>query len=80
MTFTAPWALFALLAVPVVVALHLFRRRLRQRRVAAVFLFAGERLVTDAGRTRTRLLRTQSIAELDALLEGLAETSAGVTG
>ncbi|MCR9248253.1 MAG: BatA and WFA domain-containing protein [bacterium] len=61
MTFTAPFGLLALLAVPAVVALHLYRRRLQERRVAAVFLFVGERLVTDAGRTRTRLLRTPSL-------------------
>lgn len=61
MTFTSPLGLLALLAVPAVVVLHLYRRRLKHRRVAAVFLFAGERLVTDAGRTRTRLLRTPSL-------------------
>lgn len=61
MTFTAPLGLLALLGIPAVVLLHLYRRRLQQRRVAAVFLFLGERLVTDAGRTRTRLLRTPSL-------------------
>lgn len=61
MSFAHPLALLALLAVPAIVALHLFRRRLQQRRVAAVFLFTGERLVTAAGRTRTRLLRSPSL-------------------
>ncbi|MCA8949366.1 MAG: BatA and WFA domain-containing protein [Planctomycetes bacterium] len=61
MTFTAPFGLLGLLAVPAVVLLHLYRRRLQERRVAAVFLFAGERLAADAGRTRTRLLRTPSL-------------------
>lgn len=61
MTFTAPLGLLALLGIPVVVVLHLYRRRLRERRVAAVFLFAGQRLVTEAGRRRTRLLRTPSL-------------------
>ncbi|MCA8975012.1 MAG: VWA domain-containing protein [Planctomycetes bacterium] len=61
MTLTAPLGLLALLGVPLVVLLHLYRRRLRERRTAAVFLFLGERLVTDAGRTRTRLLRTPSL-------------------
>jgi len=61
MTFTAPLGLLALLGIPAVVVLHLYRRRLRERRAAAVFLFAGARLVTDAGRRRTRLLRTPSL-------------------
>ncbi len=61
MTFATPWALLWLLAVPAVLVLHLFRRRLVERRVAASFLFPPERLVTTAGRTRTRLLRTPSL-------------------
>ncbi|MBX3464717.1 MAG: BatA domain-containing protein [Planctomycetes bacterium] len=67
MSFATPLGLWALLALPAVVALHLFRRRLPERRVAALFLFAGEQLAADAGRTRTRLLRTPSL-----WLEGLA--------
>lgn len=61
MTFASPLALLWLLAVPAVVALHLFRRRLEERRVAALFLFPVERLVASAGRTRTRLLHTPSL-------------------
>ena len=61
MTFTAPLGLLALLAVPAVIALHRFRRVLRERRVAGLFLWTGDRLVADAGRTRTRLLRTPSL-------------------
>ncbi|MBL9077743.1 MAG: BatA domain-containing protein, partial [Planctomycetes bacterium] len=61
MTFTAPLGLLALLAVPAVLVLHLFRRRLPERRVAGLFLWHGDRLVTTAGRTRTRLLRTPSL-------------------
>jgi hypothetical protein len=61
MSFTAPLGLLALLAVPAVVLLHLFRRRLHERRVAAVHLFVGDRLVVDAGRTRTRLWHTPSL-------------------
>lgn len=61
MSFAAPWSLLGLLAVPAIVLLHLYRRRLPDRRVAAVFLFAGERLAADAGRQRTRLLRTPSL-------------------
>jgi hypothetical protein len=60
-TFTAPLGLLALLAVPAVLILHLFRRRLQERRVAGLFLFAGERLIADAGRRRTRILRSASL-------------------
>jgi len=61
MTFGNPLALWWLLAVPAVVGLHLFRRRLVERRVAATFLFAGDRLVASSGRKRTRLLNTPSL-------------------
>ncbi len=61
MTFASPWSLLGLLAVPAIVLLHLFRRRLPDRKVAAVFLFFGDRLAADAGRQRTRLLRTPSL-------------------
>lgn len=61
MTFTTPLGLLALLALPAVVALHLFRNRLPERRVAALFLFAEQALIAGAGRTRTRLLRTPSL-------------------
>ena len=61
MTLANPLGLLALLAVPAVVLLHTFRRRLQERRVAGLFLFLGDRLVADAGRTRTRLLQTPSL-------------------
>lgn len=73
MTFTTPFGLLALLAVPAVVALHLFRNKLPERRVAGLFLFPQEALLAGAGRTRTRLLRTPSfwLELLAALLLGL---------
>jgi hypothetical protein len=73
MSFTTPIGLLGLLAVPLVVFVHLYRRRLPQRQVAALFLFPHERLATGAGRTRTRLLRTPSFwcELLAALLLGL---------
>jgi hypothetical protein len=73
MTFTTPFGLLALLAVPAVVALHLFRNKLPERRVAGLFLFPPEALLAGAGRTRTRLLRTPSfwLELLAALLLGL---------
>ena len=61
MSFQTPLGLWALLAVPAVIALHLFRRRLVERRVAGLFLFRGERLVASSGRKRTRLLNTLSL-------------------
>jgi len=61
MAWSSPLALFALLAVPAVLALHLFRRRYRPRRVAAAFLFAQDHLVASAGRRRTPLVRSPSL-------------------
>ncbi|MGE3752824.1 MAG: VWA domain-containing protein [Planctomycetota bacterium] len=59
--FTAPLGLLALLAIPAVLALHMFRRRFRERSVAGLFLFAADALPASAGRTRARLLRTPSL-------------------
>ncbi len=61
MNFAAPLGLLALLALPAILFLHLFRRRLRERRVAGLFLFAPDALTAPAGRRRTRLLRTGSL-------------------
>ena len=54
-------AAWALLAVPAVIALHLFRRRLPQVRVAGLFLWDPQRLAARAGRKRARLLQTASL-------------------
>ncbi|MFT4512976.1 MAG: hypothetical protein ACI89X_001497 [Planctomycetota bacterium] len=61
MSFTAPWGLLALLSVPVIIALHLFRNRLPEKRVAAVFLFPGTAVASDGGRTRTKLRGSRSL-------------------
>src|SRR5688500_18103407 len=61
MDFAAPLGLLGLVAVPAVVALHLFRRRFVERRVAGLFLFSPDALASTAGRRRTRLLRTPSL-------------------
>jgi Ca-activated chloride channel family protein len=77
MSFATPLALFALLALPAIVLLHMFRRVLRQRPVAALFLWAPEALRASSGRRRTRLLRSASLLlELLAAL-GLALWLAG---
>ena len=61
MSFLAPAGLFALFALPAVVALHLFRRRLTERRIAGLFLWPRQSLAAAAGRKRTRLLRSPSL-------------------
>jgi len=69
MGFSAPLGLLALLALPAIVALHMFRRRLRERRVAGLFLFAEDRLAADTGRRRAPLRSTASLwLELAAAL------------
>lgn len=67
MSLLAPAGLFALLAVPAILALHWFRRRPEQRRIAALFLFATNAPDSDAGRKRMRLRSSASL-----LLELLA--------
>jgi hypothetical protein len=69
MNFLAPLGLFALAGVPLVLALHYFRRRLPERRAAGLFLFGPETPPADAGRTRTTLVRSPSLwLELAAAL------------
>jgi len=84
MSFATPLGLLALLAIPAVIFLHVFRRRFRQRKVAGLFLFAHDSIAADAGRQRTRLLRTPSLwlELLAALLLALwlGGFSAGVSG
>jgi hypothetical protein len=72
--FLSPLGLLALLGVPVVVALHLFRRRFRPQRVSALFLWQAGRPTTAAGRRRERLTTSPSFWSevLLALLLGLA--------
>ena len=62
MGFATPLGLLALLAVPAVLWLHKLRRRLVERRVAGLFLFAPDALSAEAGRTISPLLRTASLA------------------
>ena len=71
--FTQPWGLLGLLAVPVVVALHLFRRRYQVQRIAALFLWEDAQRSESTGRKRQPLRRTPSfwLEVLAALLAGL---------
>jgi hypothetical protein len=48
MTFAAPLGLLALLAVPAIVVLHLFRNRLPERTVAGLFLFPATAAIACA--------------------------------
>ncbi len=61
MEFTTPLGLLALLSLPAVLALHFFRRKLREQRVSGLFLFQKDALPADAGRQRSRLLQTPSL-------------------
>lgn len=67
--FAHPLGLLALLAVPAVVALHLFRRRFEPRPVSALFLWRVDDREPVAGRKRERLVQSASLwCELAAAL------------
>lgn len=78
--FTTPLGLLGLLAVPAVLALHLFRRRFRPRPAAGLFLWSDGDRTELSGRKRERLVRSPSlwIECAAAALLGLA--LAGPTG
>ena len=61
MTFAAPLGLLALLAIPAIVAIHLFRRRFPVRPVAGLFLWQIGRQTPEAGRRIDRLPITASL-------------------
>ena len=72
--FTTPLGLLALLGVPLVLALHVFRRRFVPREISALFLWQREDRSSPAGRRRQNLMRSPSLwCELIAALAiGLA--------
>jgi len=72
--FVHPLGLFALLAVPIVIGLHLFRRRFRRHVVSAVFLWEAQDRAPIAGRKREPLHTSPSFwcEVLAALLLALA--------
>ncbi|TAJ12827.1 MAG: VWA domain-containing protein [Planctomycetota bacterium] len=59
--FTLPWGLAALVALPAIVALHLFRRRFQPRVVSALFLWAPDDHVVVSGRKREPLRQSVSL-------------------
>lgn len=84
MTFATPLGLLALLAIPAIVAIHLFRRRFPVRPVAGLFLWQAVREVPHGGRTVTRLPVTASLMleclaalALALILAGARISSAG---
>jgi hypothetical protein len=60
-TLTAPIGLVALLAIPAIVAIHLFRRRFPVRPVAGLFLWQLSRRTPEGGGRMTRLPITTSL-------------------
>ena len=71
--FTTPFGLLGLLAVPAVVALHLFRRRHQDHAVSSLFLWEDTETAETAGPRRQPLRRTPSfwLEVMAALLAGL---------
>jgi hypothetical protein len=61
MIFTAPWGLLALLGIPAIIAIHLFRRRFPPRPVAGLFLWQVLRQTPEGGGKITKLPVTLSL-------------------
>jgi len=61
MTFVTPIGLVALLTIPAIVAIHLFRRRFPRRAVAGLFLWQSVRQTPEGGGKITRLPITTSL-------------------
>jgi Ca-activated chloride channel homolog len=61
MMFTAPLGLLALLAIPAIIAIHLFRRRFPPRPVAGLFLWQVVQQTPEGGGRVTRLPITASL-------------------
>jgi hypothetical protein len=61
MIFTAPLGLLALLAVPAIVGIHLFRRRFPRRPVAGLFLWQSVQRMPETGGRVARLPITASL-------------------
>jgi len=86
MMFATPLGLLALLAIPAIVAIHLFRRRFPARSVAGLFLWQLARQAPEGGGKIDRLPITTSLIleclaalALALILAGARLSSAGVT-
>ena len=84
--FTTPLGLLALLAIPAIVAIHLFRRRFPVRPVAGLFLWQIVRQTPEGGGRIARLPITTSLIleclaalALALILAGARLSSAGVS-
>jgi hypothetical protein len=86
MMFATPLGLLALLAIPAIVAIHLFRRRFPPRAVSGLFLWQIVRQTPEGGGRITRLPITASLLleclaalALGLILAGARISSAGVS-
>lgn len=86
MMFATPLGLLALLAIPAIVAIHLFRRRFPVRSVAGLFLWHIARQTPEGGGKIARLPITTSLVleclaalALALILAGARLSSAGVS-
>jgi hypothetical protein len=86
MIFATPLGLLALLAIPAIIAIHLFRRRFPERRVAGLFLWGPVRQTPEGGGRITRLPITRSLIleclaalALALILAGARISPAGVS-
>ena len=86
MIFTAPLGLLALLAIPAIVAIHLFRRRFPTRHVAGLFLWQIVRQTPEGGGkistlpiTTSLILECLAALALALILAGARLSSAGQT-
>jgi hypothetical protein len=86
MTFATPWGLLALVAIPIIVVIHLFRRRFPLRPVAGLFLWQmAQRSPEGGGRiaplpiTASLLLECLAALALALILAGARLWSATTT-
>jgi Ca-activated chloride channel homolog len=86
MTLTTPLGLLALLAIPAIIAIHLFRRRFPPRPVAGLFLWQIARQTPEGGGKLSKLPITASLIleclaalALALILAGARLSSSGVS-
>lgn len=69
MNFGNIFGLWALAIIPIIIGLHMFRRRYRAKKINALFLFGSDIHDQSSGRTRERLRMSKSLlAEIFAVL------------